>query len=146
VRPWSYEAENGNCTVWAATEAEARAKGREIIGEDGAAIPSDAHGVARAVVHEELADSLRDVVFERENQRAKWGDAHDDDHSRGELALAAHYLCHASWGDEDEASDDPDVGWAIGLRKKHPQRQRLVIAAALLLAEIERLDRHAAQE
>lgn len=87
-----------------------------------------------------------DVLAERERQRSKWGDDHDDDHDDGALADAASYL--AATGDDGCVDpDDPDelaeAGWAVQLRAKHKgdRRRQLVIAAALLLAEIERLDR-----
>lgn len=73
----------------------------------------------------------RDVLAERVKQRAKWGDAHDDEHDAGEIGMVAADL--VSLGEQSD-------GW--GLARKHPQRRdRLVIASALLIAEVERIDR-----
>jgi hypothetical protein len=87
--------------------------------------------------------ALRDVLAEREKQRAKWGDAHDDEHGNGALALAAADVILdgrpgvPSW----LLAGSPE--WVVNLVRRHGERDRLVIAAALLLAEIERLDRAA---
>lgn len=87
----------------------------------------------------EVDVAVRDVLAERDKQRAKWGDAHDDKHSDGALSAAAAVLAHP----EVDGVFGPD--WAFELRVKHDNddRTRRVIAAALLLAEIERLDRRA---
>jgi hypothetical protein len=84
-----------------------------------------------------------DVLCERVKQRQKWGDAHDDRHEDGELAGAAAFLADPEYVEDDPASLHEEDGWAIHLRAKHraDRRQQLVIAAALLLAEIERIDR-----
>ena len=67
------------------------------------------------------------ITFERIRQKDVWGDSHDDEHDAGEIAAVAANLID---GREDE--------W--GLLKKHPQRLRqLVIAGALIAAEIDRL-------
>lgn len=82
--------------------------------------------------------AVMDVLAERKKQRQKWGDAHDDDeHDCGELSEVAAIL---SMG-VDDIWHGPD--WASTLLAKHEgnRRQQLVIAAALLLAEIERIDR-----
>ena len=76
-------------------------------------------------------DAERDVLAERRKQRAKWGDAHDDGHEDGDLIDVAEDILLES-----------DDRW--GLRAKHPERRdQLVIAAALIVAEIERRDRAA---
>ena len=93
--------------------------------------------------------ALRDVIAEREKQRAKWGDSHDDDHHGGTLSVIAAglavYGTDASVRDPEErvSADAADCGMdAWRLIERHPaRRDQLVIAAALLLAEIERLDR-----
>lgn len=102
----------------------------------------------------ETADEKRTngVVAEIHMERARqktcedWTPEHDDEHDLEELALAA--ACYA-------------VGRPIRLvlssggrelwpwakrwdkRSQHPRRRQLVIAAALIVAEIERLDRAA---
>lgn len=85
---------------------------------------------------------VRDVLTEREKQRAKWGDAHDDEHQGGELADAAGLL---AFGGSPERASPPAWAYAIQVKNRGNRRQRLVIAAALLLAEIERLDRATAK-
>lgn len=83
--------------------------------------------------------AARDVLAEREKQRTKWSAEHDDEHADGSLAAAASVLAHP----EVDGVFGPD--WAFDLRVKYDNddRTRRVIAAALLLAEIERLDRRA---
>lgn len=87
----------------------------------------------------EVDVAVRDVLAERDKQRAKWSSEHDDKHSDGSLSAAAAVLAHP----EVDGVFGPD--WAFDLRVKHDNddRTRRVIAAALLLAEIERLDRRA---
>lgn len=90
----------------------------------------------------------------RQQMREGFGDEHDNKHAFGELAIAA--ALYASPKplfeklDQDMDGDvvfvDPwpwDASW--DKRKKHPRRKALVIAAALLVAEIERLDRSVAE-
>jgi hypothetical protein len=93
----------------------------------------------------------QDVLIEREKQREKWTVDHDDSHGDFALAAAAaHLACplHAGvlWGDEDGSHVVPAPPWAVALRLKcrhgrEGQRRRMVVAAALLIAEVERLDR-----
>jgi hypothetical protein len=91
-----------------------------------------------------------DVLAERQKQRTKWSAEHDDEHMYGHLRVVAAILAvngtDARVVDPlDRVADDTDGrggqhdNW--GLSKKHAPRQRLVVAAALLLAEIERIDR-----
>lgn len=90
----------------------------------------------------EVRDSqaARDVLAERVRQVSAegWTPEHDDEHSNGELALAA--MAYAgSAAPMHEGSDDL---WPFedGYNPKTP-REDLVRAGALILAEIERLDR-----
>ncbi len=72
---------------------------------------------------------IQEISEEREKQRVKWGDKHDDTHRKDALAHVAGNLCRG-W---------PDT-W--GITGRHPtRRERLVIAAALIAAEIECIDR-----
>lgn len=93
-----------------------------------------------------MTQAETDVLAEREKQRAQWGDDHDSNaHDDEQLAEAAAILaCPFS------LDSDPDVGrastrarWAYTLCAKHlhDRRRQLVIAGALILAEIDRLDR-----
>jgi hypothetical protein len=71
-----------------------------------------------------------------------WSTRHDDKHTDGELAAAAAYYA-APEGTPEGADRDrlwPYSSWGE-CPKGHPPRRRLVIAAALIVAEIERLDR-----
>lgn len=69
----------------------------------------------------------------------KWNDEHDDEHVNGEIARAAAVY----------ALPDGIRRWFIGLwpwdlswlKEKHDRRRQLVIAGALIIAEIERFDR-----
>lgn len=94
------------------------------------------------VCTDEPTQAVEDVLAEREKQRAKYGDAHDDHHDCGELAIVA-----ASLADPESEFDAPDKyhpddwGYIIGAKHRDDRRKRLVIATALLIAEIERMDR-----
>lgn len=86
----------------------------------------------------EATPGERDVIAERAKQRDRWGDAHDDSgHIRGDLALAAVRVVIGQrdglWTPE-WASRWDDRDW----------RTKLVKAAAMLIAEIDRFDRKAA--
>jgi len=86
---------------------------------------------------------LSDIKFERMRQMNKGYKAdHDDQYQHGELPSAAiSYTLSAGGNDMDAEVSWP---WPIELYDKaseKPMRQKLVIAAALLVAEIERLDR-----
>jgi hypothetical protein len=90
------------------------------------------------------APILQQIDFERQRQVASegWTAAHDDGHSSGELALAA--ACYAV-----AATNHPDrplataALWPSERKWFKPSfaRSNLIKAAALILAEIERLDR-----
>lgn len=90
-----------------------------------------------------------DVLAERSRQVLEegWDAAHDDSHGEGNMAVAAacyalvgtgadHYLSRGVaatlWG---------YTGWAEGWFKPKTIRRNLVRAAALMIAEIERIDR-----
>lgn len=97
--------------------------------------------------------ALRDVITEREHQRAKWGDAHDDGHVHGAIRLAAAALaCDGTDGYVEHPDGDGGVNfdpWGLVARygihgPDRDDRRKLVIAAALIVAEVERLDRAAA--
>lgn len=83
--------------------------------------------------------AARDVLDERRRQMEVegWSTEHDDEHLPGELALAAaSYVC------ADEGEAPPAIWpWDWAWWKPESRRRNLVKAAALILAEIERLDR-----
>ena len=101
------------------------------------------------------ADAWRDVLAERQRQiiAEGWTPDHDDCHDRSELAQAA--ACYALSGTPaDEAvfihgrwKDPRDLfwpwSWDRSWWKPTDRRRDLVKAGALILAEIERLDRAA---
>ncbi len=95
--------------------------------------------------------ALQRVVAERARQRIKFDDDHDDQHDKGEIVVASILIamdvdnkdadCIHPCGDDEE--DDWMHELALHVRQKYGQnyKQRLVISAAMLLAEIERLER-----
>lgn len=94
-----------------------------------------------------VSSALADVIAERRRQIAVegWTPEHDDEHGRGEMALAA--ACYARHAIVPPALSDVPATWPWGASwwKPGDPRRMLVKAAALILAEIERLDRAAAR-
>jgi hypothetical protein len=101
-----------------------------------------------------LTDAMRDVCLERQRQISKegWTARHDDSHDEGDLALAA--ACYAvadDWGGgmttaTNYAKKIRDTilflwPWDWSWWKATDRRRNLVKAGALIIAEIERLDR-----
>lgn len=108
-----------------------------------------------------MSNAITDVLAERARQRSGegWTDAHDDAHT--DRSLAAVALCYVgqyygrSWlfrfDEANEYANDPPPdywpeSWDDEWWKPKNPRSDLVRAAALLLAEIERLDRLAAAQ
>ena len=98
--------------------------------------------------------ALFDIKIERERQVLVegWTPKHDDQHADGELAFAAsRYAEHASRPDKtrrarEKRSATPLLWpWAERWWKPKDRRRDLVRAAALIVAEIERLDRASAK-
>ena len=103
---------------------------------------------------------VSEIAGERERQKSEegWTTEHDDEHDDGQMALAA--ACYASplplfahsRGEADMAFCDP-WPWTVQNRGEpirhftssvtdgQNRRRQLVIAAALIVAEIERIDR-----
>ena len=95
--------------------------------------------VARLV--EPQTNAARDVLAERQRQIdvEGWAPEHDDEHSGGGLAVAA--ACYATAYEGDPV---PSLWpWEDSWWKPKDRRSNRVRACALLLAEIERLDRAA---
>ena len=102
-----------------------------------------------------MSKAIEDVLAERRRQveAEGWSDKHDDVHTSGEIAGAA--ACYAM---HDLSFTIPNIKlghtvamlvkdlwpWAQSWWKPTDRRRNLVKAAALLIAEIERLDRKAA--
>lgn len=84
-----------------------------------------------------------DVLAERQRQQEVegWTPEHDDQHKGGALAVAAG--CYAMHTDAFPNPGQPPVmwPWVSDWWKPTDYRRDLVKAAALLLAEIERIDR-----
>jgi len=108
----------------------------------------------------EMSKAIDDVVAERKRQIEEegWTEAHDDQHDDRSLALAgaryAHNYVSRAWimddfddgADRYKAEDAPyewPTSWHEDWWKPKNPRRDLVRAAALLIAEIERLDRAA---
>lgn len=92
-----------------------------------------------------LTDAARDVLAERQRQISVegWTPAHDDQYTLGQLASAAG--CYAMFTQAYPPGDPVDFWpWARTWWKPSAgPRRNLVKAGALILAEIERLDRAA---
>jgi hypothetical protein len=97
-----------------------------------------------AAERERLTQAERDVIAERRRQVSAegWTPEHDDEHTRGELAIAAAHLATAG---SDATVEDPhgveDWNCVVRARSRPDLRRDAVQAGALILAEIERLDR-----
>ncbi|WP_101339735.1 hypothetical protein [Cereibacter azotoformans] len=102
----------------------------------------------------EISKAAQDVLAERARQISVegWTPEHDDEHTLGELGLAAALYAlpyEARVAGEPLLKQDDHVGLDMALeiacdwriRPEPDVRRRKVKAAALLLAEIERLDR-----
>ena len=88
--------------------------------------------------------ALLDVISERQRQRAVegWTSEHDDAYQNSELADAA--ACYAIYAHNQGLSTPAHWPWAPDWWKQSGPRRDLVKAGALILAEIERIDRAAA--
>lgn len=105
----------------------------------------------RVAAPERLA-IIQAIVDERERQISfeGWSTDNDDQYERGELAeAAACYALHANDDPSERRSHYGGPAWwpfpARWWKPKDPRRD-LVRAAALIIAEIERIDRKASQQ
>ncbi len=89
-----------------------------------------------------MTKATADVLAERSRQVEKEGyePAHDDEHADGSLAMAA--ACYAD-KERPQSMCPGRWPWSADSWKPKDRRTDLVRAAALLLAEIERMDRRA---
>jgi hypothetical protein len=85
--------------------------------------------------------AAQDVLAERQRQVEVegWDTRHDDDHEDGAMAMAAS--CYANTVYTRRTHAPAAWPWDASWWKPKDRRSNLVRAAALLLAEIERLDR-----
>jgi|GEM_PF-2506417 len=124
----------------------------EIAREEARAASSSTNAHASAAQTEGITTAARDVLAERERQVTAegWTAEHDDQHDAGEMAAAASAYCLAaadalhpfSHGDGNYRDHAPvQWPWAPEWWKSSTPRRDLVKAGALLLAEIERIDR-----
>lgn len=100
-------------------------------------------------VSEPYKSAANDIIAERQRQISAegWTPEHDDEHDKGELALAA--VCYINeTGTVNRNGGKPwGCPWDASWWKPDTRRRNLIKAGALILAEIERLDRAAtAQE
>lgn len=103
-----------------------------------------------------MNEALQDVAAERKRQieAEGWTPKHDDKHDGGELAAAgASYALNAadqlnpySQGEANNVMPMCWPDWSIEWWKPKGPRRDLVRAAALIIAEIERIDRANAKE
>ncbi|HBB0684182.1 TPA: ead/Ea22-like family protein [Escherichia coli] len=89
--------------------------------------------------------AILDVVAERQRQQSVegWMPEHDDEHCNGELAMAA--VCYINETGTVNRNGGKPWGWPWDASwwKPNARRRNLVKAGALILAEIERIDRAA---
>lgn len=97
-----------------------------------------------------MSKAIDDVLAERQRQIEVegWTVTHDDAHEAGELARAS--ACYAFSAADQQMGEGPPTfehdfmalwPWSRGWWKPKDPRRDLVRAAALLIAEIERMDR-----
>ena len=89
--------------------------------------------------------AILDVIAERQRQQSVegWMPEHDDEHCNGELAMAA--VCYINETGTVNRNGCKPWGWPWDASwwKPNARRRNLVKAVALILAEIERIDRAA---
>ncbi|ENI1174884.1 ead/Ea22-like family protein [Escherichia coli] len=89
--------------------------------------------------------AILDVIAERQRQQSVegWMPDHDDEHCNGELAMAA--VCYINETGTVNRNGGKPWGWPWDASwwKPNARRRNLVKAGALILAEIERIDRAA---
>jgi hypothetical protein len=99
-----------------------------------AALQSRADDVERPVIAEIAAERRRQIGAEG------WTPEHDE-HDDGALAKAA--ACYAGDSRKFNAAAPPDWPWSQAWWKPSDRRRNLIKAGALIVAEIERIDRAA---
>lgn len=105
---------------------------------------------AQADARDALTPAARDVLAERQRQISAEGydPDHDDEHSDGSLSIAAACYALANVSGARPGALSPSylaawVGWGAGWFKPSDRRRNLEKACALLLADMERIDRAA---
>lgn len=102
-----------------------------------------AAGYARGLTAATMTQAATDVLAERQRQISAegWTPEHDDAHICGSIAAAA--ACYAAPAGNEREAILPYWPWNTSSWKPKSRRSDLVKAGALILAEIERLDRAA---
>ena len=94
---------------------------------------------------ERMSDAARDVLTERERQMNEegWTPEHDDEHDACEMAeaAAAYALHYSGWSEGGLPVEVWPADWSRKWWKPTTPRRDLIKAGALILAEIERIDR-----
>ena len=92
---------------------------------------------------EVMSKALEDIAAERQRQISAegWTPEHDDEHDDGELAMAAACYAEASVFGNAMEQCPSSWPWSPEWWKPSDPRRNLVKAGALIVAEIERLDR-----
>lgn len=110
----------------------------------------------------EMTNAARDVLAERQRQveKEQWSTDHDDTHTGGQLAKAAAVYAWFAASPQlfrdlmttggGSISDTPVFKrlwpWDLQWFKPNGRRRELVKSAALILAEIERIDRERSRD
>ena len=81
---------------------------------------------------------LAEVLVERREQDTKWSTEHDAGHANGELAVVAACMAWPTEYGYNVSIPCPDWG-CVGKKPSYGRRKQLVVATALILAEVERL-------
>lgn len=96
---------------------------------------------------------IEEIAAERQRQKTVegWTEAHDDQHTGGEIASAAAcyaYIASASNVEREQQARGTPFRWPWNSQWWKPTNRRrdLIKAAALIVAEIERIDRQRAAE
>lgn len=140
--PWGY-AVGGHAEVWAgrwvrnfAATGQDKAEGKPLY-----------EAVTPATQGDRLSQAARDVLTERQRQISAegWTPEHDDEHGRGEMAIAAGCYAMFARGWPRPGHCPGEWPWDAKWWKPVNDRRNLVISGALILAELERLDRATAR-
>jgi hypothetical protein len=136
---WAAFAKNGNVIIWSHR--------RDQVKQVAARYSTPVKPVI--VLHAEGTAAARDVLAERRRQVEKegWTPEHDDQH--GECSMSYAAACYALEGTPIARTPTVNIqrvweytGWSwLAWWKPKDRRRNLVRAAALILADIERIDR-----
>lgn len=127
--------------AWSSRDTESEIKEAVQADYEKRILSALSHPPAREAVDEIAAERRRQVEAEG------WTVEHDDRHSAGEIALAAAAYAYGSqYPDEIRAAGGRPNWWPWEARwwKPSTPRRDLIKAAALIVAEIERIDRRLA--